>query len=207
MQRRAFYKMENRARLSALIFALAATPAAAQIVFVPCDYPLPVHASAAVHVASAHRWRAHKVRAKAHHRHLAFGVGGRRGLHLAATQGMCPVYLSSEELGGPAGFGAFGGGWVEETAGTDLGGIGGDFAGAGVGIGGGDLGSPQLAVYQTNQTTEVVEIIQEVIPPPFVPRPPPIPTPIPETSTWLMLSLGFAALALKSVKRVVPCFA
>ena len=181
-------------RLASLpLFMLGSTACSAGLVYVPCeDYAVPV--APVAHIAAHAHLKAHPH--KHHHRthKRVAGVGGRRGLNLALSRGMCPIYVDDEELGGPAGSGAFGGGWFEETAGTELG-----FGDSNFGVGGGDVdgiaggtgglvdveNSSQLVVYQTDTTTQVVETITVT---------PIIPTPVPEPSTYAMILAGFAAL-------------
>ena len=198
-------------RLASLPIIMIAGACEASIVMVPCDVSLSAHPSAAEHVAVHKAHVTHK-----HHKHRHPKVGGRRGLHLAIARGMCPVYTMGEELGGPAGGGAFGGGWFEGFEGStssaldDYSGFAAGFVGVGGAVNGDDsnfeLASP-IAVYQTNNTTQVVEIFQEIAPPPLVPpcdwTPPPCNgvTPVPEASTWAMMLAGFAALIFMRWRR------
>ena len=190
-------------RLASLpLFMLGSTACSAGLVYVPCeDYAVPV--APVAHIAAHTHLKAHPH--KHHHRthKRVAGVGGRRGLHLAIARGMCPIYTMDEELGGPEGSGSFGGGWFEETAETALGAVSGDsdmgLAGGGYVVGVWAVGefeeSSQLAVYQTNTTTQVVETITNIITSrTVVETSGSTATAAPEPSTYAMMLAGFAAL-------------
>lgn len=189
--------MEKGAKIVALISILAASPAAADLIYVSCDLPLARLAPIPSHLHHPlHR----------HHRHRhPVGKRGRVGLHFAIWRGMCPLFVGEvllplpEELGGPSGFEAFGGGdWPIEDASSDFGADAGGFDGGG--FGGGGLGSdigPLLSlsapfIASLFPSGSVVPIIL----PPAVP--------VPEPSTWLLILAGFAAIVLKGKRRWLP---
>ena len=163
--------------------------AAAETVFVPCDFTIPKPPSPVVHVAPVIH---HHVERRHAHRHLV-GKRGRLGLQVRLARGMCPVW--AEDLGGPAGFEPFGGWLAEETAATDYGDD--DAAGdAAFGFAGGgssleDSGwpvGPSLALETPTWT-------------PMAPCPLQRAPAVPEAPTWALLALGFAGLAMVRFKR------
>jgi hypothetical protein len=188
--------MENRARAFALIFALAASPAASAVIYVPCDLPL-AHVAPVLHF-KAHVRRPHR---RHHHRHPA-GKRGRLGLHFAIAHHLCPVFVGGsllplpEELGGPAGAEYYGGDWVPfEIADTDLSGDEGYFGSfeGGGSAGGGDWTDFPIVLIER----------PPLIPPPFVTLyvPPSSSTPVPEPATWLLFAIGMAAMGFSIFRQ------
>lgn len=195
--------MEKGAKIAALLSILAAAPAAAQTILVPCD--LPIARLAPIHFKAHLRHPLHK-----HHRHKhPVGKRGRLGLHFALSRGLCPVFVGEallplpEDLGGPAGEEPFGGDYPIESWGADYGGEGSGWFG-GFGGGGGGFGGdvpPWIFVVDTPPLVP----IGPIVPPPWTPCvPPPVPTPVPEPATWLLILAGFAAIVLKGKRRWRP---
>lgn len=167
-------------RIASLPILFLSGACEAQMIMVPCDRP--IAAMAPIHFAH------HTVKRHVAHR------GGRRGvihaLHLVSGRAMCAVWLGAGSTNAnlPDDFNrAYGGGYFEESADTDLGGEegAGSFGGAG-GSGGSD--TPPGLIYLTPHDTPPVTPIEPVVPiTPIAPA-------VPEPSTVLMLLMGMASL-------------